>query len=116
MYKLCFFVPETHVERVKIALFDKGAGRIGQYDQCSWQVLGEGQFRPLEGSVPFLGTHHKIERVSEYKVEMVCRRSVIAVVVKELIKTHPYQEPAYEVYEVIDTESLFDNSVGLKDF
>lgn len=116
MYKLCFFIPETHVEQVKEVLFDKGAGRIGQYDHCSWQVLGEGQFRPLEGSNPFLGTQHIIERVAEYKVEMVCESSVIADVVKELIKAHPYQEPAYEVYEVIDTESLFDNSAGLKGF
>ena len=114
MYKLCFFIPETHVEQVKKALFNKGAGRIGQYDNCSWQVLGEGQFRPLEGSKPFLGTQHTIERVAEYKVEMVCERCVIADVVKELIKTHPYQEPAYEVYEVIDTESLLANSTGLK--
>ena len=108
MYKLCFFIPETHVEQVKEALFDKGAGRIGQYDHCSWQVLGEGQFRPLEGSQPFLGTQHKIERVAEYKVEMVCESSVIADVVKELIKTHPYQEPAYEVYEIIETKSLIN--------
>ena len=115
MYKLSFFIPETHVEQVKQALFDKGAGRIGQYDHCSWQVLGEGQFRPLEGSKPFLGTQHEIERVSEYKVEMVCENSVIAEVVKELIKTHPYQEPAYEVYELIETKSLFDNPDGLKD-
>ena len=113
MYKLCFFIPESHVEQVKEALFDKGAGRIGLYDHCSWQVLGEGQFRPLEGSKPFLGTQHKVERVAEYKVEMVCESSVIADVVKELIKTHPYQEPAYEVYEVIDTESLFGKSIGL---
>ena len=114
MYKLCFFIPETHVEQVKQALFDKGAGRIGQYDHCSWQVLGEGQFRPLEGSKPFLGILHKIERVAEFKVEMVCESSVIVDVVKELIKTHPYQEPAYEVYEVIDTNSLFDNAAELK--
>ena len=110
MYKLCFFIPETHVEQVKQALFDKGAGRIGLYDHCSWQILGVGQFRPLEGSQPFLGTTHKIERVAEYKVEMVCENSVIADVVKELVKTHPYQEPAYEVYEIINTKSLFDKN------
>ena len=110
MYKLCFFIPGSHVEETKQALFDKGAGRIGQYDHCSWQVLGEGQFRPLEGSNPFLGTQHKIERVTEYKVEMVCDDNVIAEVVKELISTHPYQEPAYEIYKMIDIERLFENS------
>lgn len=98
MYKLNFYVPESHVEQVKEALFDKGAGRIGQYDRCSWQVLGEGQFRPLEGSNPFLGTQNQIEKVMEYKVEMVCENDIVAEVVKELIEAHPYEEPAYEVY------------------
>lgn len=101
MYKLCFFVPETHLEQVKQALFAKGAGRIGLYDCCSWQVLGVGQFRPLTGSQPFLGTVDKIETVAEYKVEMVCENNLIKAVVKELIRTHPYQEPAYEVYKII---------------
>ncbi|MFW5443477.1 MAG: NGG1p interacting factor NIF3 [Methylococcaceae bacterium] len=107
MYKLCFYIPETHVEQVKQALFDKGAGKIGLYDHCSWQVLGIGQFRPLEGSDPFLGTQHNIETVAEYKVEMVCEDGVVADVVKELIHTHPYQEPAYEIYQIISAEGLF---------
>ncbi len=98
MYKLNFYVPETHIDSVKEALFIKGAGRIGQYDCCSWQVLGEGHFRPLKGSKPFLGKQNKIEKVTEYKVEMVCEDEKIADIVKELIKTHPYEEPAYEVY------------------
>ncbi len=100
MFKLCFFIPETHVEQVKEALFKKGAGQIGQYDHCSWQVLGEGQFRPLKGSQPFLGKESHIEKVVEYKVEMVCEDDLIEDVVKELIKTHPYEEPAYEVYQL----------------
>ena len=98
MYKLCFFIPEAQVEKVKQALFDNGAGRIGQYDQCSWQTLGEGQFRPLKGSNPFLGEKNQTERVEEYKVEMVCCDDDIESVVDELKNTHPYEEPAYEVY------------------
>ena len=53
MYKLAFFVPPSHVEQVTRALFAAGAGRIGAYDSCSWQVPGQGQFRPLDGSQPF---------------------------------------------------------------
>ena len=106
MYKLCFFIPETHVELVKQTLFRKGAGRIGLYDNCSWQVLGEGQFRPLSGSVPYLGIQHAIEKIAEFKVEMVCEEDAIGDVVKELIKIHPYEEPAYEVYKIIDAENL----------
>ena len=100
MYKLCFFIPESHVESVKTALFDKGAGRIGQYDQCCWQTLGEGQFRPLPDSTPYIGTQGRVEKVVEYKVEMVCDNLFIAEVITELLKTHPYQEPAYEVYDL----------------
>lgn len=55
MYKLCYFVPESHLEVTKAALFDAGAGRVGDYDRCCWQVLGQGQFRPLPGSRPYLG-------------------------------------------------------------
>ncbi len=109
MYKLCFFIPETHVEQVKAALFKKGAGRIGQYDCCSWQVLGTGQFRPLQGSMPFLGEQDKIESVAEFKLEMVCDDQLIAEVLKELLKTHPYEEPAYEVYKLVDVESMLNS-------
>ncbi|MGB1498121.1 MAG: NGG1p interacting factor NIF3, partial [Alloalcanivorax venustensis] len=53
VYKLCFYVPEEHAEAVKNAVFEAGAGRIGNYDCCSFQVAGQGQFRPLEGSDPY---------------------------------------------------------------
>ena len=66
MFKLCVFVPVSHVEQVKQALFAAGAGRLGDYDCCSWQVLGTGQFRPLDGSQPFLGQTGVVEQVEEY--------------------------------------------------
>lgn len=68
MHKLIFFVPETHKERVKQAVFAAGAGRFDGYDCCSWETLGNGQFRPLEGSQPFIGAQGQIEQVSEYRV------------------------------------------------
>ncbi len=98
MYKLCFFVPEADAETVKEAIFLTGAGRIGNYDRCAWQTLGMGQFRPLDGSQPYLGTHHQVERVPELKVEMVCEDHLIAEAVRALKAAHPYEEPAYEVY------------------
>jgi hypothetical protein len=96
MYKLCFYVPESHVEIVKEAVFDVGAGCIGDYDRCCWQVLGQGQFRPMEGSNPFLGNQGRIEQVNEYKVEMVCEDHLIEAAVEALINAHPYEEPAYQ--------------------
>lgn len=106
MYKLCFFIPESHIEQVKTALFNEGAGRTNQYDQWCWQVLGEGQFRPLENSHPFLGARNKLEKVAEYKVEMVCADNVIVNVVKELIEVHPYQQPAYEIVRIMTVDDI----------
>lgn len=100
MYKLSFFVPESHLETVKSALFKAGAGKIGQYDCCCWQVKGLGQFRALEGSNPYVGQQGQIENVAEYKVEMVCESSLIKEVVKVLKQTHPYETPAYEVVKL----------------
>jgi|TARA_B100002049_G_C15906300_1_gene302080 hypothetical protein len=100
MYKMCYFVPETHVEKTKQALFDAGAGRIGDYDSCAWQCLGRGQFRPLEGSDPFLGHAGEIEAVDEYKVELVCADELIKEALAALKQAHPYEEPAYEIYRM----------------
>lgn len=100
MYKLCYFVPETHLEKTKQALFDAGAGRIGDYDSCAWQCRGQGQFRPLEGSDPFLGNQGDLEAVDEFKVELVCADDVITPAIRALKQAHPYEEPAYEVYRM----------------
>ncbi len=102
MYKICFYVPENAVEIVKNALFSAGAGRIGNYDSCCWQVLGTGQFRPLENSKPAIGQTGKVEAVSEYRVEMVCEDKLIKSVVEALRESHPYEEPAYDVLKLED--------------
>jgi hypothetical protein len=102
MYKLCFFVPESHVESTKAAIFEAGGGRIGDYDSCAWQALGQGQFRPLAGSSPYIGSQDEVECVSEYKVEMVCSDELIESAVAALRLAHPYEEPAYEVYRLED--------------
>lgn len=106
MHQLVFFVPEAHLDQVKDALFNKGAGAYRNYDRCSWEVLGQGQFRPLQGSNPFLGTMGKLEKVSEYRVEMLCQDNVVADVVRELLRVHPYEEPAYYVVKIETIESL----------
>ncbi len=101
MYKLSFYVPESHLEPVKDALFAAGAGRYQAYDQCCWQVPGQGQFRPLEHSRPYLGQPHRLEKVKEYKVEMICEDAVIQDAVRALLNTHPYEQPAYEIYKIL---------------
>lgn len=101
MYKLCFYVPESHVDEVKAAVFAAGGGRIGDYDSCCWQVLGQGQFRPLEGSQPYLGQAGSVERVAEYRVELVCEARFIRAAVEALIAAHPYEEPAWDVVQLV---------------
>jgi hypothetical protein len=102
MYKLCYFVPESHLEETKTALFEAGAGRIGDYDSCAWQCLGQGQFRPLDGSQPFLGQSGQLETVSECRVELVCEDSLIRAAIAALKLAHPYEEPAYDVFRMED--------------
>jgi hypothetical protein len=102
MYKICVFVPETAVELVKQAMFAAGAGKIGDYDSCCWQTLGQGQFRPLEGSSPFIGEQNRIETVAEYRIEMVCADELIKDAVAAMKNSHPYEEPAYDVWKLED--------------
>jgi hypothetical protein len=100
MYQLCCYVPDTHLEPVKQALFNAGAGRIGAYDSCCWQILGQGQYRPLAGSDPFLGAQGQLEIVAEYKLELVCADEHLSAAIAALKQAHPYEEPAYQVWKL----------------
>ncbi|MDQ7072559.1 MAG: NGG1p interacting factor NIF3 [Gammaproteobacteria bacterium] len=100
MLKLVFFVPETHKETVKTLFLNKGLGVMTNYDYCSWETLGTGQFRPLSASSPFLGQKNQLETVEEYRVEMICSEQTIKAVLNALIDAHPYETPAYEVQSI----------------
>ncbi|MBX2858598.1 MAG: NGG1p interacting factor NIF3 [Cellvibrionaceae bacterium] len=102
MYKLVFFVPQTSIDVVKQAVFNAGAGHLGNYRECCWQVLGEGQFVPQAGSQPFLGAQGRLERVKEYRVEMLCVGEKIHDVVAALKRAHPYEEPAFDISQLVE--------------
>lgn len=85
------------MEALKQGLFAAGAGRQGNYDMCSWQSLGTGQFRPLEGSDPYLGSQNEVESVKEWRLETLVDEAVLSAVVEALLKLHPYEEPAYDL-------------------
>ena len=106
MYKLVFFVPESHLEQVKNAVFATGAGHIGNYDKCCWQVLGQGQFHPLAGATPFIGELGQLSTVPEYRVEMVCADEYINRVVAALRLAHPYEEPAFDLWRLASLEEM----------
>lgn len=102
MYKISVYIPSDYLETVKLAMFDQGAGRLGNYEHCAWQVLGQGQFRPLAQSNPFKGQKGTIETVDEYLVEMVCDEKTIKPVIAALKKAHPYEEPAFSIVRLED--------------
>jgi hypothetical protein len=102
VYKICYFVPESHLEATKAALFGAGAARIGDYDHCCWQVLGTGQFRPLPGGSPFVGTIGELEQLAEFRVELVCANDVIRAAIAALAAAHPSEAPAYDVWRLED--------------
>ncbi|MDN6276004.1 Nif3-like dinuclear metal center hexameric protein [Psychrobacter sp.] len=102
MYKLTVFIPDDALEQVKSAMFAAGAGSIGNYESCCWQVQGTGQFKPMEGSNPHIGAQDRLEAVDEWRVEMVVAKAAIADVVVALKQSHPYETPAYDVIEVLD--------------
>ena len=96
MHKLTVYIPETHLEQLKAAIFEAGAGRYAAYDRCCWQVLGQGQFRPLDGSNPAIGKHGEVERVAEYRVEAICEDECIPSIIAAIRASHPYEEPAFD--------------------
>ncbi len=98
--KLEFYVPESHLEKVKSAVFATGAGQIGTYCCVSWETLGTGQFKPLPGSDPYIGEQGEVEKVKEFKVELICEPALLDKAVAALREAHPYETPAYQSWMV----------------
>lgn len=99
-YKLVFYVPTEDAERVKESIFQTGAGRIGNYSHCSWEVEGMGQFKPLKGSNPAIGTIEKVEKVKELRVELMCTKDQVKDAISALKESHPYEEPAFDIISI----------------
>ncbi len=97
IFRIEVYVPESHLEAVKEALFDAGAGQVGDYSRCAWQVRGTGQFQPGNESSPYIGSAGHIETVDEYKVELVCAADRISPAIAAMKEAHPYEEPAFAV-------------------
>ncbi len=106
MKKLAFFVPVNDAEQVKDAMFNAGAGKIGDYDRCCFEYEGWGQFRPLAGATPHIGSHGSVEKVRELKIEMVCADDCVKASIQAMLDAHPYEEVAFEVFEMLDWKSL----------
>ena len=100
--KLVWFVPAEALDATREAVFAAGAGRIGGYERCSWYASGTGTFFGAEGTEPAIGERGREERVPELRVETVVPSDRLAEAVAALRGAHPYEEPAYDVYPLLD--------------
>src|SRR5205814_5586348 len=99
--KLVVFVPAEALDRVRDALFEAGAGRIGDYERCSWYGEGTGTFLGGEGTDPNVGQPGREQRVAELRLETVFPEERQADVVEALRRAHPYEEPAFDIYPLL---------------
>jgi hypothetical protein len=97
-YKLVWFVPEEALDATRDAVFAAGAGRIGEYERCSWYTPGTGTFLGGEGTDPAIGEAGREERAPELRVETVVPGDGVDDVVSALLEAHPYEEVAYDLY------------------
>lgn len=100
LVKIAVFVPESAVEQVRNVMADAGAGMIGQYTHCSFRTTGIGSFVPLPAAQPYIGSAGRLEQVEECRLEMACVASWADDVVTAMIEAHPYDEVAYDIYEL----------------
>lgn len=98
LFKIVVFVPAGSEDEVRNAMSRAGAGWIGNYSDCSYMVKGTGTFKPMEGTKPYIGAAGKLERVEEYRLETIVPQKALHAVVAEMLKVHPYEEAAYDIY------------------
>jgi dinuclear metal center YbgI/SA1388 family protein len=104
--KLVTFVPLAHAEALRAVLFSAGAGHIGNYDTCSFNIEGKGSFRAQEGTKPFVGEIGKLHIEEEIRIETIFPAIYKAHIIETLLKNHPYEEVSYDIYPVENTYEL----------
>jgi dinuclear metal center YbgI/SA1388 family protein len=100
MKKLVVYVPKDHADEIRAVLGQSGAGHIGMYSHCTFSSNGTGSFLPLEGTDPYIGQSGKIEFVEEERIETIIPESKQRKIVSAMLKAHPYEEPAFDIYPV----------------
>lgn len=103
--KIVVYVPESHADAVRKTMGDAGAGRIGNYSHCSFSSKGTGRYLPNEGAHPVIGKVGKYQEVPEVRIEMTCERVILKKVISAMKEVHPYDEVAFYVYSLEDTNS-----------
>lgn len=98
--KIVVFAPAGYADRISKAMSEAGAGVIGEYSECSFRTEGKGTFRGGKKSNPVIGKRGRLEKVEEIRLEMICEGEKLNAVIEAMLRVHPYEEPAYDVYEV----------------
>jgi len=106
-YKLVVFVPIESLANVSNAVFDAGAGAIGNYSNCGFSADGTGTFLPLEGAKPTIGKKGKLEKVLELRFETIVPAEKLDKVVAAMKKAHPYETPAFDIIRLYDSRNKF---------
>src|SRR3989344_7805736 len=101
LVKIVVFVPLTHANSVRKAIGDSGAGKIGNYNYCSFSSKGIGRFKPNEKAKPYIGKTNQLEEVEEERIEVICLKNKASEIVKAIKKVHPYEEVALDIYPLI---------------
>lgn len=99
-YKIVVYVPEDHADKLREAIGNAGAGKVGNYSHCTFTIKGTGRFKPLKGANPTIGEVGKLEEVNEERIETVCSQEKLQGVLKAIRDIHPYEEPATDVYPI----------------
>jgi dinuclear metal center YbgI/SA1388 family protein len=105
LVKLVIFVPTNEVEKVRMAMFNAGAGSIGNYDCCSYSIEGKGSFRANEGANPYVGKLGELHFEPEIRIEVIVPKVKLSKVIQEMISAHPYEEVAYDIYPLLNSYS-----------
>jgi hypothetical protein len=114
-YKIAVFVPIKNVNAIASALAEAGAGVIGNYTHCSFRIAGKGTFKGNQLSNPSEGKKEEFETVDEIRLEMLCDKQLLDSAIDKMLDAHPYEEPAYEIYEVMVREKkTLDNVIKVK--
>lgn len=104
--KIIVTVPPKNADAVRDALGKAGAGKLGNYSYCSFSVTGTGRFLPNKNAHPHIGTPNRPEAVTEERIEVICDRVEAKAVIAVLRTAHPYEEPAIDIYPLLDEERL----------
>ena len=106
LLKVVVYAPEENAPAVSAALFNAGAGHIGNYQECAFMMRGQGQFKPMDGARPHLGRRHELAKVDETRLEVILPKARLNQVLRALYRHHPYEEPAFDIIPLLNTPAL----------